>query len=79
MARTVLTVLGVVVALLGVIYQLHFKPILTTFGWGRVIEECEIYNASKVHLCHVLKGSIEKVGNKDCKVIPELQACESNR
>jgi len=46
MARTVLTVLGVIIALLGVIYQLHFKPILTTFGWGRVIEDCEIYSAS---------------------------------
>lgn len=39
MARTILTVLGVVVAVLGAIYQLHFKPILATFGLGRVIEE----------------------------------------
>jgi hypothetical protein len=55
MARTILTVLGVVVALLGAIYQLHFKPILTTFGSGRVIEECEI-SRFKVHLRHVLNG-----------------------
>jgi len=55
MARIILTVLAVFVAIFGAISQLHFKPILTTFGLGRVIEE---------------------VGNKDCKVVPELQACE---
>jgi hypothetical protein len=48
MARTILTVLAVVVALLGAIYQLHFKPILTIFGLGRVIEEGEILSDALV-------------------------------
>jgi hypothetical protein len=55
MARTILTGLAVIVALLGAIYQLHFKPVLKTAGLGRVIKE---------------------VGNKHCKTVPELQACE---
>lgn len=48
MARVILTLLAVVVALVGAIYQLHFKPILTILGLGRVIEEGD-QNCSKLH------------------------------
>jgi hypothetical protein len=41
----------VVVTLLGVIYQLHFKPILTLFGLGRVIEEGAILPPRLFALC----------------------------
>ena len=41
MSRTILTILGVVVALFASIYQLHLKPIFTILGVGRVVEEGE--------------------------------------
>jgi hypothetical protein len=39
MTRIFLTALAVIAAVIGVIYQLHFKPIFKIAGWGRVIEE----------------------------------------
>lgn len=54
--RTILTVLAVLVALLGGVYQLRYKDLVSVVGFGRVIENA---------------------GSRDCKTIPELQACES--
>lgn len=47
---------GLLVALVGAAYQLHFKRLLLIAGIGR---------------------TVEGLGNSDCHVVPELQACES--
>lgn len=42
MTRIFLTALAVIAAFIGIVYQLHFKPIFKIAGWGRVIEEGNI-------------------------------------
>lgn len=54
--RTILTLLAVLVAVLGGVYQLRYKEFVSVLGFGRIVEN---------------------VGSRDCKTIPELQACES--
>lgn len=75
MSRTILTILGVVVALFASIYQLHLKPIFTIFGVGRVVEEGESLTCPEFRL--IIRSILTTVGNKDCNVVPQLQACES--
>lgn len=57
MARIILTVLGVLVALIGALYQFHAKPFLAVIGVGRVIENSELKPCSLLELGHSLNIS----------------------